>query len=78
MKELADLLRLLRHGDVRLVTIIGPPEIGKSRLAEEVAAELPERADAITTAYEPRGQMGSTSTRCARWPSLRPSRSTAS
>ena len=57
-KELADLLRLLRRDDVRLVTMTGPPGIGKSRPAGEVAAKLPERADAVATANEPRGLPG--------------------
>ena len=57
-KELADLLRLLRRDDVKHVTITGPPGIGKSRLAEEVVAELPERAGAVGTGYESRGLDG--------------------
>ena len=39
-RELADLLRLLRVERARLVTIVGPGGIGKTRLALEVAAEL--------------------------------------
>ena len=36
-REVDDLLRLLRAGDDRLVTVLGPGGIGKSRLAIEVA-----------------------------------------
>ena len=39
-KELADLLRLFRAEDARLVTILGPGGIGKTRLALETASEL--------------------------------------
>jgi predicted ATPase/class 3 adenylate cyclase len=39
-RELADLLRLLGADRSRLVTILGPGGIGKTRLALEVAAEL--------------------------------------
>jgi non-specific serine/threonine protein kinase len=38
--ELAQVCALLWRGDVRLVTITGPPGIGKTRLALQVAAEL--------------------------------------
>jgi predicted ATPase len=39
-KELIDLLRLIRGGRARIVTVTGPGGIGKTRLATEVAAEL--------------------------------------
>ncbi|TML03073.1 MAG: hypothetical protein E6G36_10295 [Actinobacteria bacterium] len=39
-RELADLLRLLRAERTRLVTIVGPGGIGKTRLALETGAEL--------------------------------------
>jgi predicted ATPase len=39
-RELADLLRLIRRDEVRLVTLTGPGGIGKTRLALELAAEL--------------------------------------
>jgi predicted ATPase len=42
-RELADLLRLIRAERVRLVTLIGPGGIGKTRLALELASELVER-----------------------------------
>ena len=37
-RDLADLARLLERPDVRLVTLVGPAGIGKSRLAEMIAA----------------------------------------
>ncbi|WP_448623802.1 DUF4062 domain-containing protein [Geodermatophilus sp. URMC 64] len=40
--ELAELRRLLTSDDVRLVTLVGPGGIGKTRLAMAVAAELAE------------------------------------
>ena len=39
-RELADLLRLVRDERTRLLTIVGPGGIGKTRLALEAAAEL--------------------------------------
>jgi predicted ATPase len=39
-KELADVLRLFVNDGVRLVTVIGPEGVGKTRFAHEVAAEL--------------------------------------
>ena len=36
-RDLADLARLLERPDVRLVTLVGPAGIGKSRLAEMIA-----------------------------------------
>ena len=42
--ELADLLALLQRPELRLVTLIGPPGVGKSRLGEEILRQ----ADAAT------------------------------
>jgi predicted ATPase len=38
--ELGDIVRFLREGRHRLVTLTGPPGIGKTRLAQEVAIRL--------------------------------------
>lgn len=38
--EIAELQRLVRRRGVRLVTLVGPPGIGKTRLAVELAAEV--------------------------------------
>jgi ATP-dependent Lon protease len=38
--ELAGVARLLRRSDVRLLSLIGPPGIGKTRLAIAAAASL--------------------------------------
>jgi predicted ATPase/DNA-binding CsgD family transcriptional regulator len=46
--ELAGVARLLRQGDVRLLSLIGPPGIGKTRLAIAAAASLlPEFAHGV-------------------------------
>jgi non-specific serine/threonine protein kinase len=46
--ELAGVARLLRHSDVRLLSLIGPPGIGKTRLAIAAAhALLPEFAQGV-------------------------------
>ncbi len=39
-QEVATLRQLLRHADVRLLTITGPGGVGKTRLALQIAAEL--------------------------------------
>jgi len=47
-KEVASIVRVLRDPDVRLVTLTGPPGIGKTRLALEVAeAVLARFADGV-------------------------------
>jgi predicted ATPase/DNA-binding XRE family transcriptional regulator len=47
-RELASILALLRDPDTRLVTVVGPGGVGKTRLAAEVAALLhEERSTAI-------------------------------
>ena len=42
-KEIAEIIRLLLGGDVRLLTLTGPGGIGKTRLAVEVAQGLADR-----------------------------------
>ncbi len=42
-RELADLETLVEHEDVRLVTLTGPPGVGKTRLLEALFARLEER-----------------------------------
>lgn len=39
-QELADLCALLRRTDLRLITVLGPGGIGKTRLVEEVAQQM--------------------------------------
>lgn len=47
-RDLATLLAWLGEGDQRLVTLVGPGGIGKSRLAIEVARNAGERFDRVT------------------------------
>lgn len=47
-RELASLLALVKDPDVRLVTVVGPGGVGKTRLAAEVAALVHDEASAAT------------------------------
>jgi predicted ATPase/DNA-binding CsgD family transcriptional regulator len=46
-RELAHALRLLRSPSVRLLTLSGPPGVGKTRLAIEIARELRDERSAV-------------------------------
>jgi hypothetical protein len=55
-KELADVLRLVRVDGVRMLTVTGPPGIGKRRFVGEVAAELrPDEQVELRSAEGPLG-----------------------
>ena len=47
-RELASVLALVRDPDARLVTVVGPGGVGKTRLATEVAALVHDEASAAT------------------------------